>query len=239
MGYTKEQIRKLGVRPRERKVDPETGMCQFLPCERREIRAVVRDILDDRGDAGRDELWQYWRLIPFEEGYASTRRKEYEDWVLDEVENMWYDIGRPVFDPSDGTWSCPEGGWWPYLDRQYLDISWLKVGNAIIDMDEVWGTLRNMLEEKVRGYRMCPGLALYRVVREWLFFEDEVRKGKGAKSAKKGKLSKVDIELRRDLFMWKIAGLVQDHPTDASRNRELREWYNCGRVPDPWKESEK
>ena len=158
MGYTKDQISELGIRPRSRK----SG--ELLPVEKKEVKAVVSAILNDKDS---DELWQYWRLIPFEDGYACQQRKLFEEWVKDEVENMWYDIGRPVFS-DDGTWCCPEGGWWPYLKTKYLDVSWVVVGNAIIDMDEVWTTLRDYLEEKVQGYRMCPGLMLYRTVQKWL-----------------------------------------------------------------------
>lgn len=163
MGYRREQIAQLGIRPRVRNGNG------LLPCEKKEVKAVVRAILNDKD---LDELWQFWRLIPFEDGYACQQRKLFEEWVKEEVENMWYDIGLPVFD-EDGDWSCSEGGWWPYLRTKYLDISWLVVGNAIINMDEVWTTLRNYLEEKVRGYRMCPGLMLYRTVQKWLVMKKE------------------------------------------------------------------
>ena len=205
MRYTKEQIAQLGIRPRERKGNG------LLPCERKEVKAVVRATLNDKDS---DELWQYWRLIPFEDGYACQQRKMFEEWVKDEVENMWYDIGRPVFN-EDGTWSCPEGGWWPYLKTKYLDISWLKVGNVIIDMDEVWTTLRNYLEEKVQGYRMCPGLMLYRTVQKWLVTRKEC------------------LEQRTPESMNRLAGLekemedlVKTYPTETTKKVKDRVYFN-------------
>lgn len=203
--YTKDQIAQLGIRPRERKGHG------LLPCERKEVKAVVRAILNDKDS---DELWQYWRLIPFEEGYACQQRKLFEDFVNAEVENMWYDIGRPVFN-EDGNWSCPNGGWWPYLKTNYLDISWLKVGDAIIDMDEVWTTLRNIIEEKVQGYRMCPGLMLYRTVQAWLVTRKEC------------------AEYRTPEAMNCLAGLEKEmeelvklYPTEVTRKVDNRVYYD-------------
>jgi hypothetical protein len=205
MGFTKEQIAQLGIRPRVRK---GRGL---LPCERKEAKAVIRAILNDKDS---DELWQFWRLIPFEEGYACQQRKLFEAWVKDEVENMWYDIGRPEFD-EDGNWSCPEGGWWPYLKTRYLDISWLKVGNAIIDMDEVWTTLRNYLEEKVQGYRMCPGLMLYRTVQAWLVTRKECaeKRTPGAMNC----LADLEKEMEE---------LVKTYPTETTKKVDDRVYYD-------------
>lgn len=206
--YTKEQIKVLGIRPRERKGNG------LLPCEKKEVKAVIRALLNDKDS---DELWQYWRLIPFEEGYACQQRKLFEEWVKDEVENMWYDIGRPVFD-EDGNWSCPEGGWWPYLKTKFLDISWLKVGNAIIDMDEVWTTLRNYLEEKVQGYRMCPGLMLYRTVQKWLMMK-KARDERGADVPKEclGCLARLEKEME---------DLVKLYPTETTKEADDRVYYD-------------
>ena len=199
MHYTKEQIELLGIRPRERKYGKD-GKCDLLPCEARECKAVVKDLLKS------DELWEYWRLIPFEEGYACQRRKEFERWIADEVYNMWWDIGIPKFH-EDGSWSC-DCGWWPYLKTRYLDVCWMQVGNALIDMDEVFTTIRNHLEEMVRGYRMCPGLALYRVVREWI---KEKRRGNSD--------SVVMLEKQ-------IADLAKDYPTKTSERLDDREYYS-------------
>lgn len=205
MGFTKAQIAQLGIRPRERKGNG------LLPCERKEVKAVVRAILNDKDS---NELWQYWRLIPFEDGYACQQRKMFEEWVKDEVENMWYDIGRPVFN-EDGTWSCPEGGWWPYLKTKFLDISWLKVGNAIIDMDEVWTTLRNYLEEKVQGYRMCPGLMLYRTVQSWLVTRKEYAEKRTPEAM--NRLAGLEKEMEE---------LVKTYPTETTKKVKDRVYFN-------------
>lgn len=205
MGFTKEQIAQLGIRPRERKGNG------LLPCERKEVKAVVRATLNDKDS---DELWQYWRLIPFEEGYACQQRKLFEEWVKDEVENMWYDIGLPVFD-EDGNWSCPEGGWWPYLKTKFLDFSGIKVGNAIIDMDEVWTTLRNYLEEKVQGYRMCPGLMLYRTVQSWLMTRKECLEQRTPESM--NRLAGLEKEMEE---------LVNTYPTETTKKVEDRVYFN-------------
>lgn len=205
MHYTKEQIAQLGIRPRERKGDG------LLPCERKEVKAVISAILNDKDS---DELWQFWRLIPFEDGYACQQRKLFEEWVKDEVENMWYDIGHPVFD-EDGTWLCRDGGWWPYLRTKYLDISWLVVGNAIIDMDEVWTTLRNYLEEKVQGYRMCPGLMLYRTVQKWLVMKKE-RDERGT-PVPEACLARLEKEMD---------DLVKLYPTETTKEEGDRVYYD-------------
>jgi len=227
--YTKEQIALLGIRPRKRKVRPD-GTCGLLPIERKEVKAVVRNILN-----GPEELWQYWRLIPFEEGYACQQRKLFEEWVASEVENMWYDIGRPVFD-EDGSWCCPEGGWWPYLRTEFLDVSWIKVGNAIIDMDEIWTTLRNYLEEKVLGYRMCPGLMLYRVVKNYLV---ERVKLDGLHDKERGGEVVARSEMRRteeavDRLEKQMVDLVKSHPTDTTETVEDRVWVSSMEPKELW-----
>lgn len=206
--YTKEQIALLGIRPRERKMRPD-GAYGLLPVERKEVKAVVNNILKQP-----DELWQFWRLIPFEEGYACQQRKLFEEWVKAEVENMWYDIGRPVFS-DEKNWSCPEGGWWPYLRTTFLDISWLKVGNVIIDMDEIWITLRNYLEEKVQGYRMCPGLMLYRTVQDWLVTRKE--NAERPSSCARESLAHIEKEME---------DLVKLYPTETTRKVDDRVYYD-------------
>jgi len=231
--YTKEQIALLGVRPRERKMRPD-GTYGLLPVERKEVKAVVKDIL------GRpDELWQFWRLIPFEEGYACQQRRLFEEWVAGEVENMWYDIGRPVFS-DDENWSCPEGGWWPYLMTTFLDVSWIKVGNAIIDMDEIWTTLRNYLEEKVHGYRMCPGMMLYRVVREFLVkkvrlekLKEEDGKRVGFGSYGLGDSAKKAID-DLDRLEKQMVDLVRLYPTETTEKAEDRVWVDFTEPKELW-----
>ena len=36
---------------------------------------------------------------------------------------------------------------WPFLDREYLDISHMKVGKAIINLDEVWAVVDSTMDE--------------------------------------------------------------------------------------------
>jgi len=211
MKYTKEQIAQLGIRPRERKMRPD-GTYGLLQVERKEVKAVVNNILKSS-----DELWQFWRLIPFEDGYACQQRKLFEEWVTDEVENMWYDIGRPVFDDK-GNWCCPEGGWWPYLRTKFLDVSWIEVGSAIIDMDEVWTTLRNYLEEKVQGYRMCPGLMLYRTVQKWLVMKKE--RAERDTPVPEACLARLEKEME---------DLVKLYPTETTR--EVDDWVYYDPMP--------
>ena len=130
---------------------------------------------------------------------------------------MWYDIGRPVFS-DDGTWCCPEGGWWPYLKTKYLDVSWVVVGNAIIDMDEVWTTLRDYLEEKVQGYRMCPGLMLYRTVQKWLVMK-KARDERGADVPEDclGCLARLEKEME---------DLVKLYPTETTSEVDDRVYFD-------------
>lgn len=198
MKYTKAQIKKLGIRPRGRTSGP------LLRCEEQEVRRVSEEMLDD------DTLWQTWRLIPFSEGYACHRRAAFEKWIRDEVHDLWVSIGIPTFEDGDDMWHC-DAGWWPYLDKKYQDISWVRVGKALIDLDEVHEYLYNILREKVRGYRMCPGMMLYRVMRE---------------------IVKIDYsEMKRDdtrrKMLWKqVEDLVQDDPTETTKHAEDKEYYN-------------
>jgi len=214
MGYTKEQIAKLGVRPRVRKAKKD-GTAGLLPCEERECAAVCKALSEDS-----DELWQYFRMIPFEEGYACQRRKEFEKWLKDEIENMWWDIGCPVFD-EDGNWSCPEGGWWPYLEKPYLDISYLRVGTVLIDMDEIYTTLRHMIEEKIHGYRMCPGMMLYRVMHRIIKI-DQLLEEDSATKPKNWRKNLLDEKCK---LQNQVVDLVRDYPTDVTRNVEDRVYY--------------
>ena len=112
----------------------------------------------------------------------------------------------------------PEGGWWPYLKTKFLDISWLNVGNAIIDMDEVWTTLRNYLEEKVQGYRMCPGLMLYRTVQKWLMMK-KARDERRADVPKEclGCLARLEKEME---------DLVKLYPTETTKEAADRVYYD-------------
>lgn len=224
--YTKGQIALLGIRPRERKMRPD-GTYGLLPVERKEVKAVINNILKSP-----DELWQYWRLIPFEDGYACQQRKLFEEWVASEVENMWYDIGRPVFS-DDENWSCPEGGWWPYLRTTFLDISWLKVGNAIIDMDEIWTTLRSCLEEKVQGYRMCPGMMLYRVVKEFLVKKVSLERLKAEGSyGQEDSVKKAIDDL--DKLEKQMVDLVRPYPTETTEKADDRVWVGSIEPKELW-----
>lgn len=197
MKYTKEQVKKLGIRPRGRTSGP------LLYCEEQEVRKVSALMLED------DTLWQMWRLIPFAEGYACQRRTEFEKWIKAEVRGLWGGIGIPKFEDGDGRWYC-EAGWWPYLDKTYLDIAWVRVGKAIIDLDEVHEYLYNILREKVRGYRMCPGLMLYRVMREIVEIDGSKQKSDDA----------------RLKTLWKqVEDLIQDYPTETTKHVEDKEYH--------------
>ena len=207
--YTKEQIEVLGIRPRNRKENPKTGHVDLTPCEKREIKAVQNVMIEDY------RLWQFWRLIPFEYGCACQRRKEFDDWIKEEVEGMWYEIGVPEFDPGTLNWHCNDG-WWPYLRTRFIDISNMVVGNAIIDLDEVFKTLRNRIEEKVWGYRMCPGMKLYRTVIKYLELDDLA----SAMKANSRDLAELE-RLRNEMAM-----LANIFPTAATAKAPDREHYS-------------
>ncbi len=197
MKYTKAQLEKLGIRPRGRTSGP------LLACEEREAKRVSQLMIEDDG------LWQMWRLIPFEEGYACQMRVAFEKWVRDQVHGLWESICAPTFDDGDGMWHC-ETGWWPYLDKKYLDISCVRVGKAIIDLDEVHEALVGILREKVRGYRMCPGMMLYRVMLEIVKLDySEMKRN----------------DTRRKMLWQQVYDLVQDYPTDTTKNAEDKEYY--------------
>lgn len=206
--YTKDQIAILGVRPRERKA-PKYSL---LPVEVKEVKAVVKEMQKD------DYLFQYWRLIPFEEGYGCQLRNRFNEWIHDQVENMWYDIGRPEF-VDEEHWHTPEGGFWPYLKGPDLGCSWMKVENAYIDMDEVYAFLRDNLEDIVRGYRMCPGMKLYRVVGEFLDAE------RALKGAAKAKTTKQALVKRMAELRLEMTELARDFPSATTREAADREYY--------------
>ena len=98
----------------------------------------------------------------------------------------------------------------------FQDISTMIVGNAIIDLDEVFTTLRNRIEEKVCGYRMCPGMKLYRTVIKYLELDDLASDMK----ANSRDLSELE-RLRNEMAM-----LANIFPTSATAKASDREHYS-------------
>jgi len=86
-------------------------------------------------------------------------------------------------------------------------------------MDDVWTTLRNYLEEKVQGYRMCPGLMLYRTVQKWLMIK-KARYERGADVPKEcllGCLERLEKEME---------DLVKLYPTETTKEADDRVYYD-------------
>lgn len=210
MGYTKRQIEILGARPRVRKKDKK-GNYQLTPVEKREV-SVMKKLLKQE-----EELWQFWRLIPYEDGYACQRRKEFEEFIDNQIENMWWDIGIPEFnDPDDpDSWFCRDG-WWPYMRTHFIDVCSVDVGNVIIDYDEVFTTTRNCIEEIVWGYRMSPGMKLYRVVNEWLCLDRKIADQKATKNDK----------ARYNDLKNEMSALANLLPTKFTKDAPDREYYS-------------
>lgn len=146
MNYSKEQIEALGGRPPRR--GPSGDLTRR---ERREVRAAAEFAVE-----GETYLEKLFRGA----GYTG----KIETWAIARVVDLWLHIGEPVFEPKhspcppendpkigigDG-WCLPHGGYWPYLDKEYHDISHVIVGKRIINVDDIYCHLRDLLKEEIQ-----------------------------------------------------------------------------------------
>ena len=90
--------------------------------EKHEIAVVVRATINDECDEIRDAY-----KVAF--GSLKGLRK----YVRQEALAFWTD-------PFD-----------PYLDEEYLDYAWIRVGNKIINYDDFWQMVKSNLEHERHG----------------------------------------------------------------------------------------
>ena len=156
-----DQVRKrFGVAvPRWRK-NPD-GKCPshvraYSKAEKAEQAALIDWICKDDSYMGMFAAYFGYCDILQARGYASTRdlvsqpdaaawhEKVRRNFAKCQVEYIYHDM---CCDPKTILGEGSADGYWIYLDRAWLDISHMKVGKAIINLDEVWAVVEHTLDE--------------------------------------------------------------------------------------------
>ena len=86
--------------------------------ERHEVAVTVRAVMEDECDEIREAYLARFGSLRGLRKYVRTEALAY--WT-------------PPFDP--------------YLDREYLDIAWLRVGDRIVNYDDFWCMVRDGLKD--------------------------------------------------------------------------------------------
>lgn len=144
--------------PTYRKIRRQTGYRRtFDKTDRAEMAAVRSWLSGDTGFRRLVDVYACYCRILADRGYGSSADRDLvlmdhtalvDRLVLNfakcETEYVWHDLlssARAIMRGDDGD------GYWPFLDKEYLDIPHMKVGKAIINLDEVWAVVYGVLKE--------------------------------------------------------------------------------------------
>ena len=86
--------------------------------------------------------WSDWQK--YEKNRLHTEGDVLRNFACCQIARIYHDM---CCDPATILGEGNADGWWIYLDELYLDISSMKIGNAIINLDEIWSTVSNLAEE--------------------------------------------------------------------------------------------
>ena len=148
--------------PKYRKATKERGYVRsFDKTDRAEMKAVTDWLVEDQEFIQVVDVYACYCRILALRGYGSSedRRLVLEDhsglvgrlclnFAKCETEHIWHDMLGSANAIMTGDGSAD--GYWPFLDREYLDISHMKVGKAIINLDEVWAVVDSTMDEFVQ-----------------------------------------------------------------------------------------
>jgi len=94
-------------------------------------------ILKDRGyGSAKDLVW--------DPDWITWHTKVMRNFARNTVEYVYYDM---CCDPTTILGEGHGDGYWIYLDREYQDITHMKVGDAVLNLDEVWAVVDGILTE--------------------------------------------------------------------------------------------
>lgn len=144
--------------PQYRKIRRQTGYKRtFDKTDRAELKAVQDWLVEDDEFRGLVDIYACYCRILTRRGYGSSIDRSLvigdhpglvEKLCLNfakcETEYIWHDLldsTRAIMTGDGGD------GYWPFLDKAYLDISNMTVGKAIINLDEVWAVVNGTLKE--------------------------------------------------------------------------------------------
>lgn len=162
--------------PTYRKIRRQTGYKRtFDKTDRAEMDAVRDWLVHDNGFLRLVDTYACYCRILANRGYGSvddiqTIRSDHPGLVARLADNVAkFEVSYVWHDLLDSTHAIMHGeggdGYWPFLDKAYLDISNMTVGKAIINLDEVWavvyGTLKALIDKFVERERQMKGYSCY------------------------------------------------------------------------------
>lgn len=136
----------------------------FDKTDRAEMDAVIGWLVSDDEFRRLVDVYASYCRIAADRGYGSSADRDLvlrdhpgmverlaRNFAKCEVEYIWHDMvcGANEIMTGDGG-----DGYWPFLDAEYLDIAHMKVGGAIINLDEVWSVVSDTMDEFIRK---CAG----------------------------------------------------------------------------------
>jgi len=128
----------------------------YSKAEKAEQKALIDHICKDDGFLNKFAVYFGYCDILVARGFASSRdlvtKPDVADWhekvrrnfAKCQIEAIYHDM---CCDPETILGHGSGDGYWIYLDRPYLDICHMKVGNAILNLEEVWAVIDGILDE--------------------------------------------------------------------------------------------
>ena len=128
----------------------------YSKAEKAEQRALIDWVCKDDGFLNLFAVYFGYCDILVARGYASPRdpvtKPDVADWhekvrrnfAKCQIEYIYHDM---CCDPATILKQGSADGYWIYLDRPWLDICHMKVGNALINLEEVWAVIDHTITE--------------------------------------------------------------------------------------------
>ena len=176
--YTeRDVVEKFGRSlPKYRKIKRQNGYKRMFDKTDRAEMDAVRDWLvhDDEFLRLVDIYASYCRILA-NRGYGSSDdimacRSDHpglvsrlaDNFAKCEVEYVWYELIGSASAILTGDGSAD--GYWPFLDKAYLDIANMTVGKAIINLDEIWAVVEVTMDEFIQKCASREALAVANTV---------------------------------------------------------------------------
>ena len=162
--------------PKYRKAAKGRGYVRsFDKTDRAEMKAVQDWLVDDQEFISLVAVYACYCRILALRGYGSSedRRLVLEDhsglvgrlclnFAKCETAYIWYEMLGSANAIMTGDGSAD--GYWPFLDKAYLDITNMTVGKAIINLDEVWAVVKVTMDEFIQKCASREALAVANTV---------------------------------------------------------------------------
>lgn len=127
----------------------------YSKAEKAEMKALVDWLCEDDEYKGLFDVYFGYCAILAARGYAkrdmalTVRPADWQarirrNFAECQAQYIYHDM---CCDPKTILGKGSAEGYWIYLDREWLDISHMKVGKAILNLDEVWAVVDHTLDE--------------------------------------------------------------------------------------------